>query len=546
MIMRHQFVILSVVCVVVLSCLTFLWQPLVWLFLPLAAIIAIGVYDMVQSKHTIWRNYPIVGRGRQFIELLRPPFQQYFVESDIDGRPISRMFRSIVYRRAKNVMDTNPFGTKVDVYRIGYEWMDHSLAAISHHDVKCDLRVLVGGPDCTQPYNASLLNISAMSFGALSKNAVLALNGGAKMGGFAHNTGEGGLSPYHLRHGGDLIWQIGTGYFGCRTEDGRFSEEKFAQKACHDSVKMIELKLSQGAKPGHGGILPADKNSAEIAAIRGVEPGVQVISPSGHSAFVNPLEMMQFIGRLRQLSGGKPVGFKLCVGRKSEMISLCMAMVETSIYPDFITVDGGEGGTGAAPLEYSNSVGMPLRDGLTFVVDCLMGFDLKKHIRVVASGHMFSGFHLLKNMALGADLCNSARGMMLALGCIQALECNSNRCPTGITTQNPRLVEGLVVADKIPRVASYHKQTLNSVRDLLSAAGLRRVENLNRSHINRRINATTSRRYDEISPYIPVGSLLEPPYPESFEYLMAEASAACFSPQHCLVSFGNTMGEVDG
>ncbi|WP_136809626.1 FMN-binding glutamate synthase family protein [Desulfosediminicola flagellatus] len=543
--MRLEFIIFSCICVVFTSVLGFLWQPFFWLLLPLGAIIAVGIYDMIQTRHTIWRNFPILGRGRQLIEILRPPFQQYFVESDIDGTPVNRMFRSIVYRRAKRVMDSNPFGTKVDVYRTGYEWMDHSLAAIPEEEMDADLRVVVGGPDCTKPYSASILNISAMSFGALSTNAILALNGAAKRGGFAHNTGEGGLSPYHLRNGGDIIWQIGTGYFGCRTNDGRFSEELFQQKAVLDAVKMIELKLSQGAKPGHGGILPADKNSEEIAAIRGVEPYTQVNSPAVHSAFQNPLEMMYFIKKLRDLSGGKPVGFKLCVGRKSEMVSLCMAMVKTGITPDFITVDGGEGGTGAAPLEYSNSVGMPLRDAVAFVVDCLMGFNLKDKVKVAASGKMFTGFHLVKNLALGADWCNSARGMMLALGCIQALECNSNRCPTGITTQNPRLVKGLVVNDKIPRVVGFHELTVKSVRDLLSAAGLESLKKLNRSHINRRINAVTARRYDEIFPYLPQGTLLEPPYPLRFNHLMTEASTHCFSAERCIVNFEDEMREVE-
>lgn len=543
--MRLEFIIFSCISVIVTSLLGFLWPPFFWFLLPLAVIIVVGTYDILQTRHTIWRNFPILGRGRQLIEILRPPFQQYFVESDIDGTPINRMFRSIVYRRAKRVMDTNPFGTKVDVYRTGYEWMDHSLAAIPEEEMAADLRVMVGGPDCTKPYNVSLLNISAMSFGALSNNAILALNGAAKIGGFAHNTGEGGLSPYHLRNGGDIIWQIGTGYFGCRTDDGRFSEERFQQKAVLDAVKMIELKLSQGAKPGHGGILPADKNSEKIAAIRGVEPYTQVNSPAVHSAFENPLEMMYFIKKLRDLSGGKPVGFKLCVGRKSEMVSLCMAMIKTGITPDFITVDGGEGGTGAAPLEYSNSVGMPLRDAVAFVVDCLTGFNLKGKVKVAASGKVFTGFHLVKNLALGADWCNSARGMMLALGCIQALECNSNRCPTGITTQNPNLVRGLVVNDKIPRVVGFHELTIKSVRDLLCAAGLESPAKLNRSHINRRINAVTTRRYDEIFPYLPQGALLEPPYPLRFNHLMTEASTRCFSAERCIVNFENEMREVE-
>lgn len=542
--MRREFCIFSII--ILGGCLAagILWRPLLWLLLPLGVLVALGIYDMLQKKHTIWRNFPIFGRGRMIIEILRPPFQQYFVESETDGRPINRMFRSVVYQRAKKMLDTNPFGTKVDVYRIGYEWMDHSLSARHLDKSKHDVRVLVGGKHCTKPYAASLLNISAMSYGALSKNAIAALNGGARLGGFAHNTGEGGLSPYHLKNGGDIIWQIGTGYFGCRAENGSFSEELFKERATLEAVKMIEIKLSQGAKPGHGGILPASKNTEEIAQIRGVEPFTQVNSPPTHTAFSTPLELMAFVQHLRELSGGKPVGFKLCVGRKSEMIALCKAMSVTGVMPDFISVDGGEGGTGAAPLEYSNSVGMPLREALAFTVDCLMGFDLKKDIKVAASGMMFSGFHLIKNMALGADLCYSARGMMLALGCIQALECNKNKCPTGITTQNPELVNGLVVEDKIPRVASYHLQTVESVTELLAAAGLDRADQLNRSHINRRVNATTTMRYDEIYPYLPVGSLLEAPYPERFAHFMEEANERCFSPEQCIVNIGDTMGQV--
>ena len=544
--MKQGFLIFSAGSVVVTLLLGLIWQPFFWLLLPVFFLVGIGLYDMWQVKHTIWRNFPVLGRGRMLVEILRPPFQQYFVESETDGRPVNRMFRSVVYQRAKNALDTNPFGTKVDVYRIGYEWMDHSLGAISHGSESHGLFTTVGGHDCTKPYRASLLNISAMSFGALSKNAIMALNGGAQSGGFAHNTGEGGLSPYHLEKGGDIIWQIGTGYFGCRNQDGNFSEELFREKATLDAVKMIEIKLSQGAKPGHGGILPATKNTEEIAKIRGVLPGTQVDSPPSHKAFSTPLELMEFIGKLRQLSGGKPVGFKLCVGRKSEVVALCKAMLKTGIKPDFITVDGGEGGTGAAPLEYSNSVGMPLRDALAFLVDCLMGFDLKKDIKVAASGMMFSGFHLIKNLALGADLCYSARGMMLALGCIQALECNNNNCPTGIATQNPKFVEGLVVEDKIPRVANFQKQSIKSVTELLAAAGLKTAEQLNRSHINRRVNAMATQRYDEIFPYIPLGSLLEQPYPERFAHFMEEASERCFSPDRCLVSFGDSMGNVEG
>ncbi|MEN8264640.1 MAG: FMN-binding glutamate synthase family protein, partial [Nitrospirota bacterium] len=491
--MRDIFIKYSIISICAVGLTAYFWPPVLlalWVIVPL---VLCGIYDISQKKHTVLRNFPVVGHGRWIMELLRPPMYQYFVESDIEGVPINRMFRSVVYQRAKQEMDTVPFGTKVDVYRTGYEWMDHSLTAINAKTVDHDLRVTVGGPDCTKPYRASILNISAMSFGALSRNAVLALNGGAKIGGFAHNTGEGGISRYHLEKGGDLIWQVGTAYFGCRTKDGNFSEELFRGKSLHENIKMIEIKLSQGAKPGHGGILPAVKNTPEIAGIRGVEPHTQVDSPPAHSTFSTPIEMMHFIQKLRELSGGKPIGFKLCLGRRSEFVAICKAMTATKIRPDFITVDGGEGGTGAAPLEYANSVGMPLRDSLAFIVDCLTGFDLKKDIKVIASGKIISGFQIIKNLALGADLCNSARGMMLALGCIQALECNLNKCPTGITTQDQALTRGLVVTDKEKRVAAFHEETVKSVVELLAASGLESTEQLDRSHIYRRTSSSEIR-----------------------------------------------------
>ncbi len=542
--MRKQFIIYSVGSLCMTGLISFFWPPVLWLLTAIVPLIICGVYDMLQTRHTVWRNFPVIGRGRQVMEMLRPPLRQYFVESDIEGAPVSRMFRSVVYQRAKLELDTVPFGTRVDVYRIGYEWMDHSLNAIDKKEMKNDLRITVGGPRCDKPYNASIFNISAMSFGALSKNAVLALNGGAGAGGFAHNTGEGGISPYHLEKGGDLIWQIGTAYFGCRTKDGNFSDELFSEKAMLENVKMIEIKLSQGAKPGHGGILPAVKNTPEIAEIRGVKPYLQIDSPARHSSFSTPIEMMLFIQKLRQLSGGKPVGFKLCLGRRSEFIAICKAIVETDIKPDFITIDGGEGGTGAAPVEYTNSVGMPLRDSLAYIHDCLTGFDLKKDIKLIVSGKIFSGFQLIKNLALGADMCNSARGMMLALGCIQALECNLNRCPTGIATQNPSLTKGLVVADKEKRVANFHQETIKSVVQLLAASGVDRVEKLNRSHIHRRVSATETRRYDEIFPYVPAGALLQSPYPERFEQEMQEASSDSFASAACIGFCGQELKDL--
>ncbi len=543
--MRKQFVVWSVVAVVVVLFLCTVWKPFWLLFLVVLPGIAVGIYDMYQEEHSLRRNFPLVSRGRWFLESLRPFLRQYLFESETDGVPINRMFRSVVYQRAKGMRDTVPFGTKMDTYRDGYEWIAHSIAATDSHYADKDPRVLVGGPDCSQPYSASVLNISAMSFGSLSKNAVLALNSGAAKGGFAHNTGEGGLTPFHLEHGGDLIWQIGTGYFGCRGSDGGFDADKFEQTASQDNVKMIEIKLSQGAKPGHGGILPATKNTVEIAAIRGVEPHTTVLSPPGHSAFSTPLEMMEFIALLRKKSGGKPIGFKLCIGRQSEFVALCKAMVQSGIKPDFITVDGGEGGTGAAPLEFSNSVGMPLRDGLAFVCDCLSGFGIKKHIKVIAVGKMFSAFHLVKNLALGADMCYSARGFMLSLGCVQSLICNTNHCPTGIATQNAALTEGLVVTDKSERVARFHKDTLEHLVEIVGAAGLKSPEELTRTHIYRRIDQDSIRRYDEIFEYVEVGGLLQEPYPQRYKQAMAEATAESFLPASYIGQHEEGLKSVD-
>jgi len=539
--MRQKFILSSVISILVIIMTAFFWPTFLWAFALVLPLIFIGIYDMIQTKHSLWRNYPLLARWRWIMEALRGPMHQYFIEAETGGAPTNRMFRSVVYQRSKKNLDTLALGTKIDVYRVGYEWMDHSLSALRESEIKDDLRVLIGGKDCLQPYDASLFNISAMSFGALSQNAILALNGGAKIDNFAHNTGEGSISPYHLSPGGDLIWQIGTGYFGCRTKSGQFSDELFKQQASLPNVKMIEIKLSQGAKPGHGGILPAAKNTPEIAKIRSTEPYIQIDSPPSHSAFSTPVEMMHFIKKCRDLSAGKPIGFKLCLGRRSEFVALCKAMVETGIKPDFITIDGGEGGTGAAPLEYSNSVGVPLRDALAFVVDCLMGFNLKKQIKVIVSGKIITGFHLIKNLALGADCCNSARGMMLALGCIQSLECNKNKCPTGIATQNPRFTAGLVVADKNQRVANYHHETIQSVRELLAASGMNQTTSLNRSHIHRRVSATQTLRYDQVFPYITTGSLLEEPYPKQFEQEMKEASANSFIAKKC---FANVDGEM--
>jgi glutamate synthase domain-containing protein 2 len=447
--------------------------------------------------------------------------------------------RSLIYQRAKKDVSTTPFGTQLNVYDTGYEWMSHSIAAIDHHLIEDHLKTKVGNKNCKQPYDLSILNVSAMSYGSLSRAAIEAMNGGAAKGGFAHNTGEGGISPAHNIHNGDLIYQIGTGYFGSRTKNGEFSDELFTQKASAPNVKMIEIKLSQGAKPGHGGILPAKKVTPEIAEIRNVEMGKDVLSPPYHTAFSTPLEFVHFISKLQNLSGGKPVGFKLCVGQKHEFIAICKAMVETGIKPDFITVDGGEGGTGAAPLEFSNYVGMPLRDGLAFVYDTLVGFNLKKDITIIASGKVSSGFGIIRNIALGADACYSARAMMMAVGCIQALECNKNTCPTGVATQDQNLTKGLDIPDKAQRVYQYHKETISSVKELLAAAGLKSLDEINRHHINRRLGANLAKRYDELYPYIPESCLLKrESVPDDWlaEWTMARTDS--FSPKFIDVYVG--------
>jgi len=538
--MRKSFIISATIILALLVTWTIIWPPAIWSLVIVVPIIILGIYDMLQTQHSITRNFPVLGHIRFLLEEIRPEIYQYFIESDTNGTPFDRQNRSVVYQRAKKEDDTRPFGTELDVYQNGYEWLNHSIAAIDHTKLNLDPRVTVGGPQCAKPYSASVFNISAMSFGSLSENAILALNHGAKIGGFAHNTGEGGLSDYHLQPGGDIIWQIGTGYFSCRHKDGTFDYDAFARRAVLPQVKMIEIKLSQGAKPGHGGILPAAKVTPEIAKIRLVEMGEDVISPPAHSAFGNPIELMAFIKKLRELSDGKPIGFKLCLGHKSEFLAICKAMVKTGICPDFITVDGGEGGTGAAPLEFSNSVGMPLREALAFVYDALTGFDLKKHIKLIASGKVATGFDLVKNFALGADMCNSARGMMFALGCIQALECNSNTCPTGVATQDKGLMRGLVVEDKKTRVANFHKATVESAIHMIGAAGLQHPDDLHRMFIYRRISSSEIQTYGELFPYIPKGSLLNTPYPSIFELDMVISSEDTFVPDYSKLASVNS------
>ncbi len=524
--MRRLFVQLSVAVVALIGAVAWFWPPALFSLIVVAPLVALGVMDMTQTRQAIRRNFPVIGHGRYLMELIRPEINQYFVESNIDGKPFSRNDRSVVYQRAKGELDTLPFGTQRDVYAVGYEWINHSLAP-KHPEPDAD-RVLVGGPDCRQPYSASIFNVSGMSYGSLSKNAVLALNAGAKMGNFSHSTGEGGLSRYHLDPGGDIVWQIGTGYFSCRNRDGTFSDAEFVKRATLPNVKMIEIKLSQGAKPGHGGILPAKKLTPEIVEIRGVEPGKDVISPPAHTAFRTPREMMEFVKHLRDLSGGKPTGFKLCVGKRHEFLGVVKAMLATGITPDFITVDGAEGGTGAAPIEFSDCVGTPLNDGLSFVHSALVGAGVRDRIKIIASGKVNTGFAIASKLALGADMCNAARAMMFALGCIQALRCNSNHCPTGVATQDPELVAGLVVEDKAVRVARYHKETVKSFLDVLGAAGLTRPGDLKPWYVNRRVSSLEVRTYAPSYPQVEAGALLASPPAGVLANVWAEASVDRF------------------
>lgn len=528
--MRNEFVIFAFLTLIGTALLGYFISPnWYWLYLLLIPLNAIGFYDMFQSKHAIMRNYPILGRGRYVMEDLRPKLYQYFIESDTDGTPIPRIHRSVIYQRAKDVLDTAPFGTQLDVYEEGYEWMSHSIGALDAHELEQSPRTKVGNPNCKQPYDASILNVSAMSYGSLSSNAIAALNGGAASGHFAHNTGEGGISPYHEKHQGDLIYQLGTGYFGSRAKDGNFSPEDFQKMAAKPSVKMIELKLSQGAKPGHGGILPAKKNTAEIAAIRGVEQGTDVLSPPFHKAFSTPKGLLKFIQEMQELSGGKPVGFKLCIGQRSEFIAICKAMVELEIYPDFVAIDGAEGGTGAAPPEFSNSVGMPFREAVAFAHDVLVGFGVRDKVRLFCAGKIFTGFHIFRALALGADACYSARGMMLALGCIQSLLCNTNHCPTGVATQDAEKVKGLEVTDKKFRVANYHHETLKSFVELLAAAGLRSSAEITRKHVYRRVSMHQIKTYEDLFPSVEKGAMLKiDTVPEVYQSAWKEADAERF------------------
>ncbi|MGE0627947.1 MAG: FMN-binding glutamate synthase family protein [Hyphomicrobiaceae bacterium] len=511
---RTRYIAFTVSCLATLALAWFTYRN--WphlsaiLSVPLAiaaSLALLGTHDILQKRHSILRNYPIAAHLRFLLEQIRPEMRQYFFEGEKDGTPFPRDKRAIVYQRAKMQLDKRPFGTQYDVYADAYEWVNHSIAARSPaHE---PFRITIGLDTCAEPYAASVFNISAMSYGALSANAIRSLNKGAKLGGFAHDTGEGGVSPYHLEFGGDLIWEIGSGYFGCRNRDSSFSPEKFADRARHPSIRMVEIKISQGAKPGHGGVLPAAKISREISEIRGIEMGRDCVSPPHHSAFSTPIELLYFVDELRRLAGGKPSGFKLCIGHPWEFMAIIKAMLETGITPDFIVIDGKEGGTGAAPLEFADHIGMPLRDGLSFANNALTGAGLRNKIKLGASGKIVTAFDITRAIALGADWCNAARGFMFAVGCIQAQSCHTGNCPTGVATQDPMRQRAIVVADKATRVANYHKATVEALAELIAAAGLDHPAEIRPNHISQRVTASEVRTYAELYPVLEHGELLD-------------------------------------
>lgn len=488
--------------------LAFLNHPWMWPLTLIAAVLSgIGIVDLLQERQAVRRNYPILGNIRYLVETIRPEIRQYLLEADNDQLPFSRSQRSLVYARAKNQSSDKPFGTLLDVYETGFEFIGHSMRPAPLGDPQ-SFRVDIGGPQCSQPYSASLLNISAMSFGSLSANAIRALNKGAKLGNFAHDTGEGSVSAYHRAHDGDLIWELGSGYFGCRSSDGQFDPERFAAQATSPQVRMIEIKLSQGAKPGHGGILPKHKITVEISETRGIPMGEDCISPSRHSAFSTPVELLQFIAKLRELSGGKPVGFKLCLGHPWEFMGIAKAMLETGILPDFIVVDGKEGGTGAAPVEFTNHIGLPLREGLLFVHNTLVGIGLRDKIKIGASGKIISAFDIARVLTYGADWANSARGFMFAIGCIQSQSCHTNKCPTGVATQDPLRQRALVVEDKAERVHSFHRNTLHAFAEMLAAAGLDHPAQLEARHLVQRMSANEIKLLSQQRLFLKPGELL--------------------------------------
>nr|WP_323799820.1 FMN-binding glutamate synthase family protein [Parasphingorhabdus sp.] len=489
-------------------------------------LLATALLDFVQTRHSLRRNYPLIARFRWLFEDLRPYLRSYIVESDLDGRPFNKDERALVYARSKNEISTHPFGTELDVYSDEYEWLSHSI--VPNDAVPEELRIMIGGPQCTKPYSAAILNISAMSFGSVGGHAIEALNMGAKKGGFYHDTGEGSYSKYHAKHGGDIVWELGSGYFGCRDADGHFDDEKFRATATLDQIKMIEIKLSQGAKPGHGGVLPGTKVTKEIAETRGVPAGENCISPVAHSAFSTPLEMLAWAARLREMSGGKPVGIKLCVGQPHEVFAIIKAMLESNILLDFIVVDGAEGGTGAAPVELSNRVGMPLREGLILVRNALVGAGLKDRIRLGAAGKVVSGAGLAINMAVGADWCNAARAFMFSLGCVQSMKCHTGDCPTGVATQDPFRQRGLVIGDKAERVYQFQKQTVSALRDIVVAMGLENPWQIRPHHLHERLNSAKSSSIDYIYPFLENRVLIEAPDDTPYAQYWAAAQTSSF------------------
>jgi glutamate synthase domain-containing protein 2 len=510
----------------VLGFLTIRHPLAVWLLIPTAILIGVAIWDAIQVRHSLRRNYPLIARFRWLFEDLRPYLRSYIVESNQEGRPFDKNARALVYARSKNEISAHPFGTELDVYSDEYEWLGHSIAP--NDSAPDEFRVQIGGPQCTQPYSAAILNISAMSFGALGGNAIEALNMGAKKGGFYHDTGEGSFSKYHAKHGGDIVWELGSGYFGCRDDHGRFDEEKFRETAKLEQIKMIEIKLSQGAKPGHGGVLPGAKVTREIAETRGVSAGENCISPAAHSAFSTPIELLEFAAKLRKLSGGKPVGIKLCVGQPHEVFAIMKAMIESDILLDFIVVDGAEGGTGAAPVELSNRVGMPLREGLILVRNALAGAGLKDRIKLGASGKVVSGAGLAINAALGADWSNAARAFMFSLGCVQSMKCHTGDCPTGVATQDPSRQRGLVIEDKAERVYQFQKQTASAFRDIVVAMGLDAPSQIRPHHLYERLNSAKSSSIDHIYPFLKDGALLEDPDHTPYAHYWSAARANSF------------------
>ncbi len=509
--------------------LPFLAHPGVWPFTLLAVVLSlIGIRDLRQTQHAVRRNYPILGNIRYLVESIRPEIRQYLLEADGEQLPFSRAQRSLIYARAKNEGADKPFGTLIDVYQSGFEFIGHSMRPAPVSDPN-SFRVSIGGKDCRQPYSASLFNISAMSFGSLSANAIRALNQGAKLGNFAHDTGEGSISSYHREHGGDLTWELGSGYFGCRTSDGKFDPQRFAEQASSPQVRMIEIKLSQGAKPGHGGILPKHKVTAEISATRGVPMGEDCVSPSSHSAFSTPIELLHFIAQLRELSGGKPVGFKFCLGHPWEFMGIAKAMLQTGILPDFIVIDGKEGGTGAAPLEFTDHIGVPMREGLLFVHNTLVGLNLREQIKLGASGKIVSAFDIASVLAIGADWANSARGFMFAIGCIQSQNCHTNKCPTGVATQDPLRQRALVVEDKAQRVYNFHRNTLKALAEMLAAAGLEHPAQLDAKHLVRRVSSTEIKLFSQQHVFLKPGELLDESIKgEFYQRMWAMAQADSF------------------